>query len=281
MRKIQKPNFDPKAVYLACVSRIRNGQLRTRLQAIVGDVEIAADDYDSKAENNSLYLIPQYDNIGGSVTKQEMEEVYTLRMAKKGRAGRKYYDKLKASAKYGVCPLCGHRQVSQLDHYLPKANFPLLAVLPFNLVPSCSDCNKAKLTKIPTDAESQTLHPYYDDIANKQWLYAEIIETSPAAVRFFVETSTMPRNVTEDRIKHHFTTLELDDLYRSQAAVELSNIRGQLSKLFDSGGEDRVRKFLSECVESRAKVQLNSWQTAFYQAIAESDWFCKGGFREI
>lgn len=96
---------------------------------------------------------------------------------------------------------------------------------------------------------------------------------------FFVETPTEWGSVTEERIQHHFETLELDDLYRSQVAVELSNIRGQLVTLFDKGGEDLVREFLNECADSRANVQLNSWQTAFYQAIAQSDWFCRGGFR--
>lgn len=185
MRKIEKPNLDPKSVYLACVSRIRNEQLRFRLQTVADDIAIAAVDYDENAENGSLYRIQQHDSVGGSVTRQEMEKVYTYRMAQKGRSGRRYYDELKASAQFGVCPLCGHRQVSQLDHHLPKANFPSLAVVPFNLVPSCSDCNKAKLAEIPTDAESQTLHPYYDDVTNKQWLHAEVIETSPAAVSFF------------------------------------------------------------------------------------------------
>ena len=279
MRKIEKPNLDPRDVYLACVRGVRNEQLRARLQAIANDIEIAADDYDTKAECGNFYLIRQHNNVGGSVTGQEMEKVYTLRMAQKRRAGRKFYDELKASV--DICPLCGQRVVSQLDHYLPKTNYPSLVVVPFNLVPSCSDCNKAKLADNPTSSESQTLHPYYDDVTNEQWLFAEVIEESPPAAKFFVNAPADWGNVTKDRIQYHFEKLELDDLYRSQAGVELSNIRELLINLFDKGGKTLVSDFLNDSASSRLENHVNSWQTALYRALAENDWFCSGGFRDV
>ena len=26
-------------------------------------------------------------------------------------------------------------------------------------------------------------------------------------------------------------------------------------------------------------AQINSWEAALYQALSESDWYCRGGFR--
>ncbi|MBN2377006.1 MAG: hypothetical protein JXD22_11425 [Sedimentisphaerales bacterium] len=81
---------------------------------------------------------------------------------------------------------------------------------------------------------SQTLHPYYDDVTNEQWLYAEVIETTPAAMRFHVSTPDGLDNILAKRIEHHFKTLKLDKLYRSQAAVELASIRVHITGLFEN-----------------------------------------------
>ena len=62
-------------------------------------------------------------------------------MVRKNGPGRATYDLLKLSAKGGFCPLCGQRNVSTLDHYLPKESYPDLSILPINLVRACSDCN--------------------------------------------------------------------------------------------------------------------------------------------
>src|SRR5262245_19880217 len=80
----------------------------------------------------------------------EMVAVYDNRLVKKTAPGRRIYDKIFTSAPNDKCPLCGHRNVKTLDHYLPKALFPALTVTPINLIPACSDCNKAKLSTAPT-----------------------------------------------------------------------------------------------------------------------------------
>jgi hypothetical protein len=55
-----------------------------------------------------------------------------------------------------------------------------------NLIPSCGDCNKAKLRSQPTSGEEQTLHPYFDDV-DATWLKAKVIEADPPSLRFFPE----------------------------------------------------------------------------------------------
>ena len=178
----------------------------------------------------------------------------------------------------GVCPLCGHRTVSTIDHYLPKAAFPSLVVVPYNLVPACGVCNKVKLVDAPESAEDQTLHPYYDDVTDDQWLFAKVIETSPSSIVFFVRAPADWDEVLKARVDHHFDVLELGQLYSCQAATELANIRFQLENILRSAGAEAVQGHLNEGAISRRANHINSWQTAMYQAMAESIRFCNGGF---
>jgi hypothetical protein len=48
-----------------------------------------------------------------------------------------------------------------------KSPLPALAVALLNLVPACSDCNKAKLASVPTSAEEVGLHPITTTSAKK------------------------------------------------------------------------------------------------------------------
>jgi hypothetical protein len=200
-------------------------------------------------------------------------------MAKKGAPGRDIYDAIFFSAPQGKCPLCGQRTVSTLDHHLPKAHYPALAVAPLNLVPSCGDCNKAKLASVPTNASEEMLHPYFDDIDGDRWLFAEVIQSQPAALRFFVQAPTHWDTVLRSRVEGHFRGLDLGRLYSSEAADELLNIRHQLGMLHDTGGTALVQIHLRDRAVSCQHARRNGWRTATYQAFADSHWFCDGGFR--
>jgi hypothetical protein len=191
------------------------------------------------------------------------------------------YDKLLAVPINGICPLCGLRTVSTLDHHLPKASFPALAVTPINLVPACSDCNRAKIDILIVGPDEQTIHPYFDDVENEPWLAAEIAVNNLVSVRFIVDA---PRNwnaLKTARVEYHFSIFKLAALYAAHAAEELAGIRFQLNLIFDRGGQDAVRAHLAEQADSRESSHVNSWQTAFYKAAAASTAFCSGGFDRI
>ena len=40
MRSIEKPNDDPRSVYLTCISRVRNPGLKTRLESVGINVQM-------------------------------------------------------------------------------------------------------------------------------------------------------------------------------------------------------------------------------------------------
>jgi len=249
------------------------------LASVATDVIKASDTFKELAVETRLYEFVREAVIGGVVTTLEMEAVYTQRMVPKTAPGRATYDKLLSLARSGKCPLCAQRDASTLDHHLPKAHYPVLVVTPLNLVPSCKDCNKAKLASLPTNASEETLHPYFDDIDGDRWLFASVQRTVPASLKFFVEPPDNWDAVLAARMHLHFETLGLGYLYAAQGADELLNMRHQLRLIHDIGGAVTVRSELLARAESARIVRVNGWRAAAFEAFAESDWFCDGGFK--
>lgn len=81
-----------------------------------------------------------------------------------------------ANQEVAVCPMCdGTLGDAEVDHFLPKSQFPLLAVHPMNLVPICQTCNgsRRKSQRVPlregeTDPAMEWFHPYLRP-ANNQY----------------------------------------------------------------------------------------------------------------
>ncbi|MET7427214.1 HNH endonuclease signature motif containing protein [Dactylosporangium sp. NPDC005555] len=210
------------------------------------------------------------------VVQSNLVKVYTDKMVGRQAPGRQIYDAIRLAAKR--CPLCGHRSVTTLDHHLPKTGFPLLSVVPDNLIPACSECNRIKTDSRPQTVETQTLHPYFDSIDETAWLVAEVVEVSPPPFRFFVSPpSSWPESLAA-RVSHHFEVFGLEELYAVQANDEVAGIASFLSKQHEAAGDIAVREHLAEMALSWSKVRPNSWNAAAYRAMAESTWFCSGGF---
>jgi hypothetical protein len=281
MIKLEPPELDAGDVFALCISRVRNPMLKARLSSVTKDVIQASNTFKDLASQVRLHEFVREPVTGGVVTTSEMEDVYTERMVPKTAPGRTAYDKLMSLARSGKCPLCAQREASTLDHHLPKAHYPVLAVTPLNLVPSCKDCNKAKLANLPKSAVEETLHPYFDDIDSDRWLFASVHTTVPASLEYFVDPPDHWDAVLAGRMLLHFETLGLGDLYAAQGADELLNIRHQLRTIHGMGGAITVRSELLARAESARTERVNGWRVSAYEAFAESDWFCDGGFKAI
>lgn len=277
-----KPNITVVDTFDTCIEAIRDTDKRTRLQGIRANVLAAQNKYDTIANAQQSHLAVEERQIAGAngiVTVSEMTNLYDRHMARGKSRGRDSYNKIMASAPYGQCPFCGHLPVSTLDHTLPKKGFPALAVTPLNLIPSCKDCNHNKGTVFSGRADEQFFNAYYDDVTEHRWLFAEIIEGSPAGIRYFTAPPAALDQVTEDRLNFHFRKLKLASIYASQGARQLQNIRRSLGRLFDSAGVDAVRYDLRERQASCAEISVNSWDGALYEAASNNNWYCSGGFR--
>ncbi len=188
--------------------------------------------------------------------------------------GADIYDALRQAAPDGICPLCAVGVVSTLDHVMPKAIFPALAVTPLNLVPACGDCNKTKSNRAPATAREQFIHPYYDDLSGVTWLHAEPLFEDPVRIVFSVRTSPDTDPDLAGRLTHHFTAPRLADRYTAHAAVELRGQEKLLRDLREKAGAQQLRDHLNQQADTRAAANPNSWQSAMYRALADSDRFC-------
>ena len=285
MRALSKPEYNTKSVYEACINSISTSNLLNRLNATLTSLVEAANDYDLKAQTASLFLIQantcENNNIVlGSVTKQELKDLYNQHMIGKKKPARAIYDELLGAAPGGKCPLCGFGHASTLDHYLPKSKFPFFSVLPLNLVPACKDCNKGKSTNLAISAEQQTIHPYYDHqgFISEQWLFAEVEETYPTSIRFHVALPENWADISKQRARAHFNDFDLSRRFSIEAADELSSINPLLSNLFAGTSKNAIQEFLKANATVEFENHKNSWKTAMYQALGSSDWYCEGGF---
>lgn len=279
MKKLLKPTENAVDVFQACIERVRDAELKGRLLACNKEIESASVEFDEKARMAQLHTIASKDNVANSVTVDEMKNVYATRMAKKLAPGRIYYDRIMSLPEHGRCPLCSQRIVSTLDHYLPKAHFPSLAVSPLNLIPSCQDCNRTKGENAPKSSGQETLHPYYDDVEKFVWVKARLIQTIPVTIEFYVDPPEECEIILKERLKHHFNIFRLASLYASHAAEELASVEYVARKLYNTGGGVELKRYLVDVADGKKLVNLNSWQAALYTCLSESAWFCETRFQ--
>lgn len=276
MRRLSRPPFAARDVLDLCMASIQDRNLTGRLAEILHQVEVAEAHYIQRGEQEELFLIPETVGIG-RITVDEMKRVYKGTFAKSART-RNIYDMIKKLPVNDICPMCGQRTVSSLDHYLAQTLHSALVVAPINLVPACNDCNKAKLDAQPETAATQTLHPYFDNVEDKIWLSASVVETSPASLRFYPNPPLAWSPIMRGRVLNHFQAFGLGALYASHSGVELTNIQYGLCRIAERGSIEDVRAELTRRAESAEASHINSWQTAMYHALSRSDWFCAGGF---
>lgn len=245
----------------------------------IGDVLLRVErEYESSAVDSTLHMFAtSYLEISQGHT-ASLRWVYSARVARKDRPGRSFYNSLRAAAPRGRCPLCLHREVGALDHYLPKSQYPHLAVTPLNLVPICVVCNGKKGSYVSMQSVEQPLHPYFDDLGGADWLVCVLHEVVGAPLTFGSSAPQYWSRELAARVTHHFTRLELNDLYSANAATLLGNIRLQLARALDFSGPTCVRDLLCEMAVSYRSNGAEPWSVVSLEAWAKSDWFCEGGF---
>lgn len=276
MRRLAVPSLAARDVLDRCIKSIRDDDLTARLKLVRDQVHDAEASYIQHAKNNSLFSIGQTSSVG-SVTVDEMKRVYKGTFAKSSRT-RDIYDTIKKLSLNDICPMCGQRTIGTLDHYLAQSLHPSLVVTPSNLLPSCSDCNKAKLDAQPSAIYEQTLHPYFDNVDDATWLFATVNESVPASLLFRPNPPADWPDVKRRRLHYHFNKFSLGGLYASHSGAELLNIQFGLQLIAQRGSPNDIRSELTFRANSYRAAQLNSWQTAMYDALAKSDWFCAGGY---
>lgn len=279
MRTLPMPPQAAADVVATCVGGIADPALQHRLQMIAPLLVAAAANYDQLARIQSLHQVVRAANVG-AVTRPELEALYSQQMSATNGAARSIYNALRNASPNGKCPLCGIGTVTVLDHHLPKARYPNLSVCPFNLVPACDFCNNAKRARFPTSAEEQTIHPYYDDYTQQQWIFAHLDIAGPPVLMFYVNPPAYWPQVAKLRAKRHFDVVKLGVSYTSNANDDLIPLRNHLATIAATKGVAGVQAYLRE-EEARYATRINCWQHVMFQTLAANPWFVDGGYLNI
>ena len=211
--------------------------------------------------------------IAGRLTRSKLVSLYSDYLVGSAKPGRELYDTLLASVSH--CPYCGGLgQASTLDHYLPKAKFPLHSVLPANLIPSCKDCNFEKSDAIATQKGEQVLHPYLDEqkFFDEQWLQAVAQNTNPITFVFEVVSPAIWSDDDKARVLKHSTEHGLVFRFSQEANAHMSTVRHERKTVLEELTPQQYRQVLITKSNTN-DLPINHWRRLSYQALSNAAWF--------
>jgi hypothetical protein len=282
MKQLNKPAIDPKVALFKCIEGIKDGLARTHYLGNQDHLEQGILDFEHAANVYSWCNLPRVRNgnktrvIVGTLTKEQLVKLYSKYMVGSTGEARQMYDEILVAAN-GKCPFCagiGHART--LDHYLPKANFPLYAVVPLNLVPCCRDCNSEKRNGFPTTMDAQTIHPYLDGqhFFLEKWTYVTIIATDPVSARYETRPPLTWSAADRNRVASHFEEYDLASRFGIEAATEISILADQRRTIYRDYSADAFRSTLEEQGQLPS-IPINGWRRTLYSALAQTPWFHK------
>jgi hypothetical protein len=198
------------------------------------------------------------------------------------RSVRDVRDTLLQSCPLGKCPYCGQGQVTTLDHYLPQTDYPEFSILPLNLIPSCSDCNKRKLDEYRGNNAALFLHAYLDSWPDDtRFLFATIfVVDQDVFADFRVNPPCSLDTSLQGRLVSHFDRLNLREYYGVEAINEISERRTVIEELIRTGVPPvAVSALLRRDAVGVANSQgRNHWKFVLLEALAADDRFCAGSW---
>lgn len=224
-----------------------------------------------KKELETLYEM--YDEKKGRLTIKQVKKVCS---SKANDIKNKYKSIQKGKGLFSIrkelfkgityCPYCGISEPTQLDHFLPESEYPVLAINRQNLVPLCSHCNNLKRAK---DCH-KFIHAYYDDFPNDVFF---VIHTSVIGNHLYLKYE-LDKSVfvgKEDifsRIESQWKELELPTEWNKAVNVFLFSF---FPENIYNGTENGLRIYLQNRYEEYAENHgLNDWRTVLLRSLKDN-----------
>ena len=286
MKKLATPYINARDTLLLCKKGISTISLNDRLQAGLEELTQLGNTYENLASNGALFQVsPLAKNcdenavVTAEITKKEFVNLYEYYLRGPDKPGRDLYDRLFLAAE-DKCPFCGGiGQPRNLDHFMPKSFFPQFSILPFNLVPSCRDCNMdGKGQSYAATESEQIIHPYLDNerFFVEQWVSARVVEEYPCSVEFFVNAPDQWRSVDKLRVNSHFNDFDIAKRYGIQSGDELSTLISQRRRIMSQYSPIEFSQYLASFLDS--PLFVNHWKKVLYQCLSANEWFCNYNF---
>lgn len=199
-----------------------------------------------------------------------LSKLYDYRLRDE-KFGKQHYNHILNNVS-NFCPYCNHGYVEEVDHFIPQAAYSVLNVNARNLVPICVSCNKEKDDFVGVSEETNLLHPYYDDLNQSQWLFADIIPKQ-GICNYEVVYKCIPDvnfyNATEvERLKNNFTNMHFFERFNSLAISHSRDVAATLSLISEFETDDLRRDYLLNLTNIKKQVYgENHWLVALYQGF--------------
>lgn len=268
MIKLNAPNIKNDEVLEKCTNSIRASKyLHTKLKESKNDLLIIYQKYKHQAHNQNLFQFEKC-NIG-SLSHAELTSLYTNHFVPKQKPCREYYDLIINLTH--ICPYCGFGEVKDLDHYLPKSQYPFFSIYTDNLVPACAKCNtEGKGQSIAQTQDKQILHPYFDKACffEDQWLFAKYEKSiNGNYIRYYINPPESWDGIDCSRVKNHFSVFNLLKRFSQQANNKLAEVEKTMEGLMELiSPNDVITKYLTPITEERHK---NHWERVMFLSLID------------
>ncbi|HFI0401146.1 TPA: HNH endonuclease [Streptococcus suis] len=231
--------------------------------------------YIEYAKLGTLHQLIQDDcKVSDEIDKEEMGFLYEQKLVKKFKDS--YYLRLRTNENKnsGQCVYCERDLVSDLDHLLPKSEFPIFAVTPANLIPSCHACNKNKSKNL-----ADIVNPYFEDTTAENWLKCIITEKNsilyPEFILDFSDTSYSSELQT--KITNIYTMGQTSILSRisTWGVNKFTNKLQFWVDIKDISGVQRLIDLLTSEISSDITHSKNYYELSLYKGVI--DYLSQGG----
>ena len=180
------------------------------------------------------------------------------------------------------CPICGIAQADELDHFLPKEKFPVLAVYRRNLVPICHKCNQLKGSAIANEAAKCFIQAYFDELPERHLNGMVSLEEGALVIYYSVPEPEECHQEISERIANQLEKFRLNERWNMEVITYVSGLEAALEYASSSGGEAKVSEFLNlQAQKDEQRFGVSHWRPVLLRALANNVPFCGEGFRRV
>lgn len=267
MIHIKKPDFTQEEVLISCTNNLRNKIEKNLLLESLYSLNEFSLNYDILAKKGNLNLYNE--ELKNTEIGSLLKKMYNNKLSKKGQMARCYYDSLMNYDVSGICPYCKTAKANNLDHYLPKSEYPSLAINPLNLLPICFKCNDDKGT-----STKPLIHLYYDNIQNINWLKCKLHKSKPLKLEFYVDETEFDDEALFKKVNNTFHKYNISSTYETLSINELIDRFHSFKTIFKECGYIELKEELK--LETKHMNNKNTWRYSLYNEISGSnDWYYK------
>ncbi|HEL1004604.1 TPA: hypothetical protein TVB72_001370 [Streptococcus equi subsp. zooepidemicus] len=277
MRKLMIPSFYVEDIFSDLITGIRKvkniygvkKEYRELFEECKDKIFLFEQFYMSLASTGDLdLLLPEACSVSEHIGYEEMKYLYEERLRKTFNDSLYLWLKTNEKHNFYKCSYCERGDVSELDHLLPQSQFPVFAVTPLNLIPSCHECNHNKL-----DDMAIVINPYFEDTTEDNWLVCKIDKIHDDYVAKYqldfsktgyslklqskiINTYSMGRNSILDR-------------YSIWGNNRLADKIALWKTVLSDYGIDRFAEMLEAEISSMKTCSINSYEISLYRGILD------------